>query len=144
MFYWTDKEKTTTAEEATEAIADFLSSSEGIRQASRGDLSEVEDFASKWGVPFNRGLVSKMIKLQGKKRFGGDSALLEEKDEEELFEDFRRENLERIKEEYGEEMDSVSSVDLETNHPELYDWFMDWKSDLLYAGHIWQSSSDLC
>lgn len=129
MISWRDKELVTSAEQATEAIADFLSSSDGIRKAQNNKLDEVDEFANKWDIPFDRQLISKMIAFQGKKRWNGDSSL-NEKTREELFEEFKKD--------CADEFDGTETED------DLEDWFEDWKYDNYEPGHIWQSSSDRC
>jgi len=134
MKFWTEKEEVSCAEEAIEALADYLSSSEGIRNARGNNLDEVEQFAHKWGIPFSRSFVSKMVSFQDKKRWNGDGALLEKTDEE-LYQDFledQKENIEAEKE----------NPDFDDDW--LQDWFYDWKYENYGETHTWMSSSDRC
>jgi len=75
---WEKREKVTNATEATEAISDYLSSSAGISAAMGNKLDEVETFAHKWGIPFSRELVSKMVSAMDHKRWNGDPGSLAE------------------------------------------------------------------
>ena len=139
MIFWIEKDSATSAEQATEAIADFLSSSEGIAKAQNDRLDEIEAYAHKWGVPFDRKLISTMIGFQSKKRWGGDGALQKkDKTDEELFELFKIDCSDDFKEENEivVNLDDVSNI--------VSDWFDDWKYEYCDTSHSWQSSSESC
>ncbi len=142
MKFWSQKDTISSQEEAVEALADFLSSSEGIRSAIKNKLDEAESFAHKWSIPFDRSFISKMVVFQDAKRYDGDSALARKgKSEKEMFEEFKQECAEEIEE---DKKKNPQYYEDEDDYENLIDWFHDWKCDAYSTDHTWQSSSEHC
>jgi len=81
---WENREKVSNEIEAMEVIADFISSSQVIRSLIRKrdqkQLDEAEQFAHKWGVPFDKEFVVRLLKHLDTKRWDGDEQLVSEED----------------------------------------------------------------
>jgi len=71
----------TTQKDAVEALADYLSSSQGIgkmlreHNTSRAALKEVKAFAEKWSIPFSLDLMRTTTKAMDHKRWHGEVKL---------------------------------------------------------------------
>lgn len=139
---WSNKDNAENVQQAIEAIADFLSSSIGIRSAQKDDLDEVESFAKKWNVSFDRNLISKMVSFQSDKRWGGDGARVSEKTDEEWMEIMKNDSDWYGHEEIQAEIKHCENPD--DIEAELHDWLHDYRNDKEDESHIWQSSSERC
>lgn len=98
---WKKRNEAASQQDAVAALADFLSSSDGICIAirDRSSLDEVEQFAQKWSVPFSRELIVQMMRRTDQKRWDGDTPAICREDYE--SDEEYKEALE-LDEEYGE------------------------------------------
>ena len=139
MITWQTKETTTNSQEAVEAIADFISSSDGVSATEKDKLDDVEAFAKKWKVPFNRALMVMTIDFLGTKRWNGDGARFEERTDEEWIEQLRADK------DWKEQVDeALEGVDPDEQDDNLYDLMLEYKDNMGGEYHCWQSSSEGC
>lgn len=77
---WKNRADATTKQEAVAALADFTSSSHGIRLLMRkgndphvrNSLLEVKTYAEKWEVPFSLAMLRETMLMMSDKRFNGE------------------------------------------------------------------------
>jgi hypothetical protein len=142
MITWETKDKVTNAQEATEAIADLISSSNGINRILSNNLDEVEEFAKKWSVPFNKDLMSMTIKFLGDKRWNGNGARMPDLSDEEWLAALRTDP--DWKDSVQECLEGVDLNDSDAVFDALEEIFYEYKYEMRDSYHCWQSSSEHC